>query len=454
MIIHILSLLIATLLLVGCESTDDSVDTYSYERDSYNWDETYEIDNTILSYERDINNWDETHEIDSSILIRYDITSDGVEEYIIISRADTDFYSESIQIFDGATSTACQITDAGQFIDANISTNLESWDMRNNPAIKSVRDFTLNDESFHINVTFDSSTFYPEIQYGITNIYSIAYGKLVLNTLCYVSPYEVSGYLSVTYGYSDGVFSAVQVSFHELPHKILYRSSPVDSSEAITDGDFVYKYYKSGLKVTEYHGTDTIIRIPDEYNGLPIICVSTGCFSSSDIRAVIMPSVLEISSGAFEFCDYLTTVYAPNTILIGSYAFSSCNSLEAVSFENAVFVDTRAFDTCSNMKSINLPKVKYIGYQAFYNVAVTDIYLPEALVVGSQAFAACFDLKRIYLPSAVNLDADIFFSCGEIELYTVEENLAVKEYVESYRNKEDLKLVAVFQSIINDGACN
>ena len=49
MIIHILSLLIATLLLVGCESTDDSVDTYSYERDSYNWDETYEIDSSILN---------------------------------------------------------------------------------------------------------------------------------------------------------------------------------------------------------------------------------------------------------------------------------------------------------------------------------------------------------------------------------------------------------------------
>lgn len=447
MIIHILSLLIATFLLIGCESTDDSVDTYSYERDSYNWDETYEIDNSILSYERDINNWNETYEIDSSILIRLDLTSDGVEEYIIISKADTDFYSESIQIFDGATSTACQITDAGQFIDANISTNLESWvkDRRDNPTIKSVRDFTLNYESFHINVTFDSSAFYPEIQYSITNIYSIADGKLVLNTLCYVSPYEVSGYLSVTYGYSDGVFSAVQVSFHELPHNILYRSSPVDSSEAITDGDFVYKYYKNGLRVVEYHGTDTIIRIPDEYSGLPIIRVSAGCFSSSDIRAVIMPSVLEISSGAFEYCDYLTTVYAPNTILIGAEAFFSCDRLEAVSFENAVFVNTGAFDTCSNMKNINLPKVKYIGYQAFYNVAVTDIYLPEALAVRSQAFADCFDLKRIYLPSAVSFGNDVFFSCGEIELYTAEGNLAVKEYFESYRNKEDLKLVTLFQ---------
>ena len=91
------------------------------------------------------------------------------------------------------------------------------------------------------------------------------------------------------------------------------------------------------------------------------------------------------------------------------------------------------------MKSINLPKVKYIGYQAFYNVAVTDIYLPEALVVGSQAFAACFDLKRIYLPSAVSFGNDVFFSCGEIELYTAEGNLAVKEYFEVYHDKEDLR---------------
>ena len=413
------SILFVTLLLTGCDCKKAEDNAVSNINNEIKWEDIYSNEEAAILYE--------------------DLTLDGMNDIIVVSKVkNNDVYTESMHIFDGHTMEECIVVDAQKFIDEHVQTDRNMLVSGNEKTIDAFRSFQFQDSEIYLNTAYDSEILYPEIQYGDTNRYSIIDNKLIVKSLCYVGIYEVCGYFEVIYDYNENTFSPKQISFQELANNTLFESTHVDSADTISDGVFVYSYYKHGLKVIDYLGNDSLVSVPVEFKGIPIICIGKGCFKSSSISLIYMPSILEIGENAFAYNDELAVVYATNVQLIGSNAFMSCDSLSTICIDNVISIERKAFDMCSSLTNIHLPAAMYIGYQAFYNTSISDIYLPVAITVNSQAFADCFSLRRVFVPNVSYIGHDLFFSCDGIELITRADNDTVSNYFDIYHIKEKL----------------
>lgn len=91
----------------------------------------------------------------------------------------------------------------------------------------------------------------------------------------------------------------------------------------------------------------------------------------------IPESICDIT-GAFEGCEYITSVTLPNSIQeIGDYTFRYCH-----------------------LNTIEIPSsVTKIGNHAFEHCELTTITLPESITeIGSNAFASCVNLTTLNIP--------------------------------------------------------
>ena len=168
--------------------------------------------------------------------------------------------------------------------------------------------------------------------------------------------------------------------------------------------------------------TDTELRIPEEYNGLP---------------------VKEVKEGAFYRLDNIVSVNIPRTItFMGRFAFGNLKSLEKVYYNAINCVDLADWGAdvfmCSgeekgltvtigkdvehvpanlfNFKqssSINNCLVKQltfekdsvchsIGKRAFYSASITELVLPNSIeIIGDGAFRECKILKKVTLATTL-----------------------------------------------------
>lgn len=87
-------------------------------------------------------------------------------------------------------------------------------------------------------------------------------------------------------------------------------------SNAVTDetytfqtyGDFRCKKYSSGyIEITMYNGTDTVVTVPSEFEGVPVTSIGPQAFyGDSAITDIILPdTITEIGDYAFEECSLL-----------------------------------------------------------------------------------------------------------------------------------------------------
>ena len=105
-----------------------------------------------------------------------------------------------------------------------------------------------------------------------------------------------------------------------------------------TDG-FQWEREGNGIKITDYSGTATAVRIPDRINNLPITVIGNSAFSmKGNITSVTMPnSVTTIEDYAFARSQRLTSVSLPASITtIGVQAFYGCSALTTVTIPSSV----------------------------------------------------------------------------------------------------------------------
>lgn len=220
---------------------------------------------------------------------------------------------------------------------------------------------------------------------------------------------------------------------------------PVTDASAFEYG---YDSFLKGKIVTNYMGEATKIRIPDTYEGEPIVGVHLmNC--EKELTQIVMPdsvkafglsqstrsalqyinipksmtelgqllfenyksltsitipdSVTKISNYAFMNCSSLTSVTIPGTVTeIGNCSFSSCTSLTSVTVENGVTkIDDGAFEVCTSLISITIPE------------SVTEI--------GKYVFNHCESLTNIDIdsdnPNYCSIDG-VVFSKDKTELKT------------------------------------
>jgi len=211
-------------------------------------------------------------------------------------------------------------------------------------------------------------------------------------------------------------------------------------SKGTTGNGFEWANTQSGLVITKYSGSDTVVDIPNTINGVDVTSILEKAFyQNTAITSLTIPnSVKNIGKKAFCNCLAMEKIYfnaiamndlssynlvfynvgnngdgtkviiGKNVTKIPAYLFESYNKITSVEFEKESLCESignSAFAYCSNLVSIKIPSnVTQIGDSAFSEcVSLTSIFIPKNVINwGSSVFYNCNALKRIEFPGTAS----------------------------------------------------
>ena len=151
-------------------------------------------------------------------------------------------------------------------------------------------------------------------------------------------------------------------------------------------------------------------------NGVRIIGTNAfdGCGRLIDVS--IPDSVTTINGRAFSRCNSLLDIIIPSSVTkIGSYAFSGCTALRSIAVDESnpryhsagnCLIETATGTLIRGCASSVIPNdgsIKKIGDYAFSGCGITDIVIPDSVVlIACGAFNYCKHLTKITLPFVGN----------------------------------------------------
>ena len=124
---------------------------------------------------------------------------------------------------------------------------------------------------------------------------------------------------------------------------------------------FVFKKCCGGYLIEKFLGKDSIVVVPNEHKGYPVIKIGEGAFyDNKDLEIVFLnASVIEIHNSSFRNCSNLKAVYGgENLIYIGPHAFRGCRELLHFEVSN---------------------KLKYLGICTFRESGIENIKFPSSI---------------------------------------------------------------------------
>ena len=238
-------------------------------------------------------------------------------------------------------------------------------------------------------------------------------------------------------------------------------------ASADTPTDFSWETVDNGtsVKITSYHGSDTIVTIPDVIDGKPVTVVGEYAFLwCTEITSIVIPdSVLIIDEYAFYGCNGLTTIDIPGSVVeIGNGAFYWCVGLSDITVDpdNTEFVSVSgvlydidlnelimyppgrtddsfivpdgitaicnySFMGCNYLQHVVFPlEVVDIGQEAFAQCAeLTEVALHNVETIGDWAFCGCRSLCNLTLGSELRtIGKSAFYECYELTFVTIPRN--------------------------------
>jgi len=246
----------------------------------------------------------------------------------------------------------------------------------------------------------------------------------------------------------------------------------------------VYYYFTTNngsITITGYAGSNNVVAIPYQINGLPVTRIGAWAFYSNHVTSVMIPdSVTGIADGVFFDCPSLTNVVIGSSVTsMGNWAFAFCTDLTSVNcrgnapnlagtdvfFGNAatIYYLTGTSGWTSNFgghpatlwnplvpfyyvtdnstisiieytgsdatvvipELINFLPVTSIADSAFYNSTnLVTITIPNFVAsIESEAFGDCFNLAIIKIPGSVtNIGGGAFDGCKSLPAITVDDS--------------------------------
>jgi hypothetical protein len=167
---------------------------------------------------------------------------------------------------------------------------------------------------------------------------------------------------------------------------------------------------QTGLTITDYTCTESVVNIPRQIDGISTTQIGNGAFQDKQLTKVTIPnSITMIGVGAF-FQDRLTSVTIPNSVVsIGDSAFSS-NELSSVTLSNNLTdIESYVF-VLNSLTSVNIPNgVINIRHDAFAFNQLESITLPDSLQNIEVAAFSDNQLTNLTIPSSINTIGDIAF---------------------------------------------
>ncbi len=210
-----------------------------------------------------------------------------------------------------------------------------------------------------------------------------------------------------------------------------------------TDGDAFGTEEKNGsLVVTEYHGTDRLVRIPARIGEIPVSGVAATAFSGNDgLEVLFLPDgIAFIEAGALAGCTALRALRTP---LLGSDAqsgqflgilFGSADyrdnardvppSLKLLSLGGnyEVLPDYALFD-CNDLEYLILPEtLKKAGKFALYQCSslLWIEHLENVTEFGEYALALCSSLERLsFGEGTASMGFGMLFGCSRLSVLTL-----------------------------------
>lgn len=145
----------------------------------------------------------------------------------------------------------------------------------------------------------------------------------------------------------------------------------IDKNASQSNGAFRYNVISgTECEITEYHGNDTHVVIPEYIGGYRVVSIGQNVFANrNDIVSVTIPnSVVTIGDGAFYDCLGLVSVTLGNGIeSIADSAFGDCGSLRQVTLPASVkSIGASAFRDCYELRNVEFSgELERIGEYAF-----------------------------------------------------------------------------------------
>ena len=197
-------------------------------------------------------------------------------------------------------------------------------------------------------------------------------------------------------------------------------------------GDSAFENCSALQSIQLPSGVDTINDSTFENSGLLQIDLSNvkvmrpSAFKNCvGLTTLTIPSGVEsIGTGAFSYCNNITTVYWNNSdCLVEGLAFRPCEKLTTVVIgDNVTKIPDRAFMALTALQSVTIPSsVTEIGKIAFFQCAsLSQVTLAEGLqVIGTGAFYHCDSLLNITLPDTVTTIGARAFSYSGLKSITI-----------------------------------
>ncbi len=156
------------------------------------------------------------------------------------------------------------------------------------------------------------------------------------------------------------------------------------------------------VRINKYNGKDSVVIVPAELDGMPVVNVWGDVFSYNDkITKVVIPE------GVKKF---------------GMQVFYGCSNLEEVVLPESIteWYIAQTFNRCPNLKKINIPSTLTDISGFFMGTGVENVTLPNTVkVIGGSAFYNCRSLKTVTIPNSVTEIGDDAFRGSSIKTLTI-----------------------------------
>jgi PKD repeat protein len=216
--------------------------------------------------------------------------------------------------------------------------------------------------------------------------------------------------------------------------------------QASPASNFTYTSDGSSVTITKYTGSDGIVIIPAEIEGLPVTTIGASAFSDcSALTTLSIPdSVTTIGASAFYGCSALTSVVIPDSVIsIGNYAFSGCSGLTTLSLPDSVTtIGNSAFSGCSGLTTLSLSNnVTTIDANAFADCSgLTTLSIPNSVTtIGANAFADCSGLTTLSIGSGVtDIGSSVFSGCSALTAINVDTDNSIYASLDGILYNKDI----------------
>ncbi len=229
-------------------------------------------------------------------------------------------------------------------------------------------------------------------------------------------------------------------------------------------GDEVETVTVEGVRILDYHGSDTNVDIPEYLDGKPVIAVqfvNDKCYyrgtKRKNVETVSLPRMLKvISSYSFKEMTALQSIVIPAGVeTIEREAFTKCSALKSVSFlygegKGLTRIGYAAFKRCTSLTSVKFPdSLKVIESNAFEDcVSLSEIVLNEGLCkIEQYAFQYCSALKTLVLPESIQRLGSSFIRGTKIEKLDIPRNLKSVSYLLDGTRIKEIVLPPIFSKL-------